>query len=259
MTIPATETDEANNTPACLLVHGYAGTTFDLEHFVQPLHDLGCHTELPLLPGHGTSIPDFRKTFFPDWMAHVEERLRLLLQNHKKVFLIGFSMGASLCLTLAAKHTVAGTVAMSPSWQAYRLFPPTRYSWLALTTPVFKHLRPEIPMPPPRPESRAIAPFDGYEGVLCLPQVHSLAQGFHAMRRLLPKVTCPLLIMHDLHDNVCLPENAVKIAKRCRSKDLTLKFTTMQERVTNHHMITTHRETRDVVLQETLEFVKRLL
>lgn len=243
---------------ACLLVHGYAGGPFDLEHFVPRLKALGCHTELPTLPGHAASIPDFRKTFFADWLGRAETILQQLLPSYKKVFLIGFSMGASICMTLASRYPVAGTVAMSTPWQAYRLFPPKRSSWMVLT-PLLKYIRPEIALPPPRPESRAIAPFQGYEGPLCLPQLHSLDQGLRAMRSVLRNVTCPLLMMHDLHDKVCLPENAVSIAKRCRSKDLTLTFTTMQERVTNHHMITTHRETRDFVLEESVAFVKRLL
>ena len=260
----ALETDSANTQnpakpkTACLLVHGFAGSPFDLEHFVSPLESLGCHTALPTLPGHNTSIPDFRKSFFPDWLGCAETELRQLLRDYQKVFLVGFSMGAGICLTLAAKYPVAGTVAMSTPLQAYRLFPPKRSSWMVLA-PILKRIRPEVPLPPPRPESRAIAPFKGYEGPLCLPQIHSMELGFRAMRKLLPNVTCPLLMMHDLHDKVCLPENAVKIAKRCRSKDLALKFTTMQERITNHHMITTHQETRDFVLRQSTKFVKRLM
>lgn len=255
---PESPSRKPDAAPACLLVHGYAGSPFDLEHFAPPLRELGCDVDLPTLPGHNSSIAEFRNTFFSDWLGHIEQRLRLLLEKRGKVFLIGFSMGAGICLSLAAKYPVAGAVAMSTPWQAYRLFPPKRSSWLVLA-PIIKHLRPEIPLPPPRPESRAIAPFKGYEGPLCLPQVHSMELGFRAMRKLLPQVVCPLLMMHDLHDKVCLPENAVKIAKRCSSKDLSLKFTTMQERVTNHHMITTHQETKDYVLRESLDFVKRLL
>lgn len=243
---------------ACLLVHGFAGSPFDVEHLAPPLQELGCHTDIPTLPGHCTSIEDFRTTFFADWLGHAEARLKLLLREYSKVFLIGFSMGAAICLSLASRYPVAGTVALSAPWQAYRIFPPKRSSWMVLI-PILKYVRPVVPLRPPRPESREIAPFVGYEGPLCLVQVHSLELGLRAMREILSGVTCPLLMMHDLHDNVCLAEGAVRIAKRCRSEDLTLRFTTMQETVTNHHMITTHRETREAVLRESTSFVKRLL
>lgn len=245
----------AGPTTACLLVHGFAGSAFELEHFVPPLRELGCVTVLPTLPGHNATIPEFLKTFYPDWLGHVENHLKALQRQYQKVFLIGFSMGAAICLTLATRYQLAGLVALSTPYQAYKLFPPRRSS-LTVFAPILSLIRPVICLNPPRPESRAIAPFKGYEGNLCLPQVHSMEAGLRAMRKILPYVTCPMLMLHDLRDAICPAENAVRVAKTCRSEDLTFKFTHIRERITKHHMITTHRETRDLVVREAVEFVK---
>lgn len=241
---------------ACLLVHGFAGSPFDLEHFVPSLQALGCVTVLPTLPGHDATIPEFLRSFFPDWLGHIENHLKVLRREYKKVFLVGFSMGAAISLILASRYNVDGIVALSTPFQAYKLFPPRRSSLTALA-PIINLFKPVIPTKPPRPESRAIAPFKGYEGNLCLLQVHSMELGLKSMRGILHKVNCPLLMLHDLRDRICPSENALRIAKTCTSTDLELKFTYIQERITKHHMITTHRETRDLVVREATEFVKR--
>ena len=242
---------------ACLLMHGYAGSPFEMEPLVPGLEGLGCDVDLPTLPGHDTSINDFRQTFFPDWLGHIRERLLILQECHDQVILIGFSMGGAIALSLAAEHAPAAAVALSPPWQAYRLFPLKRHSWLALT-PLLKYFRPEIPLPPPKPESRAIAPFKGYDGPLCLPQLHSLEQGVRAMRGLLPKLACPLLMLYDLNDRVCPPDFALSIARATSSQDICMRMTRMRETVTSHHMITTHRDTRQIVIAEVNRFVRSI-
>lgn len=243
---------------ACLLIHGFAGSPFDLEALAPTLEGLGCTVDLPTLPGHGTSIEDFRRTFFPDWLAYAEERLLFLQKNHEKVILIGFSLGASIALHLGGRYAPTGILAFAPAWQAYSLWPLNRSSWMVLN-PVLQYIRPVIAIRPPRPESRAIAPFKGYDGVLCLPQLHSLSEGLKDMRRQLPGLTCPLRMVYDRNDKLCPPESGAKIAQQAGSADVTLRYTLMQERITNHHMITTHRDTRDIARAEAEGFVKRML
>jgi carboxylesterase len=229
-----------------------------MEPLVPGLEQIGCAVDLPTLPGHGTSIEDFRTSFFPDWLGHAEKRLLALQATYDRVIPIGFSMGAAIALSLAALHQTHAVVALSTPWRAYGLFPLRRSSWLTLT-PILKYLRPEIPLRPPRPESREIAPFVGYDGPLCLPQLHSLQRGIVAMRDLLPRLTCPAFMMWDLNDRVCPPDAGVKIARATASEDIAIRFTRMNERITSHHMITTHRDTRELVAAKVSGFVRKMM
>lgn len=243
---------------ACLLLHGFGGSPFEVEPLVPALTDLGCAVDLPTLPGHDSSVEDFRRTFFRDWLAHAQERYRLLSQRHEKVIPIGFSMGGSLALLLAARHNPAGVVSLAAPVRLAPLFPfNLKSAWLPFL-PLLRHIRPVIPRKPPKPESRAIAPYRGYTGATYLPQLHSLAKGLTELRRELPNLRCPALVMHDVRDGSSWPGSALAIARKAASQDLTLIYTRMRERITSHHMLTTHQETREKVAAEVRRFVARV-
>lgn len=246
---------------ACLLLHGFGGTPFEVEPLIPGLEALGCTVDLPTYPGHSGDIAEFRRTFFSDWLAHAEERFLALTQCHDLVIPIGFSMGGSIALTLAAKHSklsqTGGVVGLAPAYQVYRFFPfNRRRSWLILT-PLLQYIRPEIPVSASNPESDAIAPFRGYENSICLPQLHSLAQGLKRMRALLPELSCPLLMQYEVNDGICQPEAALRIARDVAAQDISVRLLRMNEHTTSHHMLTTHRDTKDAVAGETAAFVKR--
>lgn len=242
---------------ACLLIHGFAGSPFEMEPLQPALEALGCTVDIPTLPGHDSTLAQFRRTFFSDWLAFAEQRFFTLRRTHKRVIPIGFSMGGAIALTLAAKHDPAAVAALAPPYKVYSLLPLNRRtSWLVLT-PLLQWLRPELPMPAPKPESRALAPYRGYDSVLCLPQLHSLKKGAAAMRKALPQLRCPLLLLSAANDRICPPGGALAIAGAVRSSDLAVRFLPIAEQTTSHHMITTHIETREQVGGEIADFVKK--
>ena len=229
-----------------------------MEPLVPVLTELGCMVDLPTLPGHDTTVENFRRTFFKDWLAHAQERYFFLSQRHKKVIPIGFSMGGSLALILAARHNPAGVVSLAAPLCLSPLFPFSLKTVWLLLLPLLKHIRPVMPRRPPKPESRAIAPYRGYEGASYLPQLHSLAKGLAELRVLLPNMRCPALIMHDARDGSSWPDSALAIANKAASQDLTLMYTRIREQTTSRHMLTTHRETRGAVAAEVRKFVARI-
>ncbi len=54
---------------ACLLIHGYCGSPFEMEPLAGPLRDAGFAVSNIRLPGHGTTVDDFLTTNFADWRA----------------------------------------------------------------------------------------------------------------------------------------------------------------------------------------------
>jgi carboxylesterase len=251
------------STTACLLLHGFGGTPFEMEPLVPPLEALGCTVALPLYPGHGTTVDDFGKTFFPDWLGCAERHFLSLSKEHARVLLIGFSMGGSIALSLAAKHhdlpQLAGVVALSPVYDLHRRYLLFRRLGAGVRK-FWKRRKPErTGQKAEISESRLIAPYQGYENAFCIPQVLSLNRGVHAMRTLLPNLGCPLFMMGEVHDRTCPPDAALAIARAIASKDVSVRFVRMLEQITSHHMLTTHRETRDQVAAAVAEFAARVM
>lgn len=251
------------STTACLLLHGFGGTPFEMEPLVPALEALGCTVALPAYPGHGTTVDDFRKTFFPDWLGCAERHFLSLSKEHGRVLLIGFSMGGSIALSLAAKHRdlpqLAGVAALSPVHDLHRRYLLFRRLSAGMRG-LWKQWGPQgSGQKTEIPESRLIAPYQGYENVLCIPQVLSLDRGVHAMKALLPSLTCPLFMMGEVNDRICPPDAALAIARAVASRDVSVRWVRMLEQVTSHHMLTTHRDTRDQVAAAVAEFTTRMI
>ena len=68
-----------------------------------------------ILPGHETSLADFRKTGARDWQASVYGRLAQLRRKYDRIVLVGHSMGGILAVCAAVKNPdkIAGITAIS--------------------------------------------------------------------------------------------------------------------------------------------------
>lgn len=73
--------------------------------------DAGFAVEMPLLPGHGTSIDDMLTTGWPDWSAAAEAAYQRIAERSDKVVVAGLSMGGALTGWLGGRHPeIAGLV-----------------------------------------------------------------------------------------------------------------------------------------------------
>jgi carboxylesterase len=79
------------------------------------LTDAGFSVEVPLLPGHGTSVEDLAESTFADWSKAAEEALSVLAARTEQVFVGGLSMGGGLTCWLAERHPeLAGIILVNP-------------------------------------------------------------------------------------------------------------------------------------------------
>jgi carboxylesterase len=92
---------EAAGDRACLLLHGFSSSPADFGTLPRALHAQGVHVFAPLLPGHGRSPDKLRGTRNTDWTRAAEEAYDHLAARHKRVDVIGFSMGGALAMHLA--------------------------------------------------------------------------------------------------------------------------------------------------------------
>jgi carboxylesterase len=87
-----------------LVLHGFTGTPQSMRGLANAFAAAGYTVELPLLPGHGTSVEDMATTTFADWSAAAERAYEDLAARCERVVVAGLSMGATLAAWLAARH-----------------------------------------------------------------------------------------------------------------------------------------------------------
>jgi carboxylesterase len=121
---------------AALLVHGFPGTPAEMRRMGRLLHERGWTAQGLLLPGFGRTIDDLPQRRHADWVAAIEQALAALQREHRRVILVGNSMGAALALHAAAQHDVTGLILFSPFWRVA--------GWLDKMYPVAATVMPQI-------------------------------------------------------------------------------------------------------------------
>ena len=242
----------------CLLIHGFAGSTVEMEPLALALEAEGFEVIRLTLPGHASSIDDFSHTYFPDWLGAAERACQHQLARGRRVVVIGHSMGGSLALHLAQHYDLAGVVTLAAPIYLYRFFPPEAADWRLPLVGLLKYLRPRWPKAPEDPLARQIAPWGGYTGVRLLPQLHSFIQGLDHIGQGLGEITEPLLILHASSDEVVLESNALTIAHGVRSAEVTVELLTLPETPAGRHIIPSHRDCRALVATRVNAFLRRV-
>lgn len=101
--------------PAALLLHGFGDTPQTLAYLAARLHERGWTVRVPLLPGHGRTLPAWHRTGYQDWLSASRDALTALRDTHATVALVGLSMGGALATILAAETAPAPAAAGSPA------------------------------------------------------------------------------------------------------------------------------------------------
>lgn len=258
LTPPALHASPQGEKIVCLLIHGFGGSTVEMEPLAASLEAEGFEVIRLTLPGHGTTIDNFSRTFFPEWLAAAEKVCKEELARGKRVVAIGHSMGGSLALHLAEHFELAGVVTLAAPVYLYRFFPPEAADWRLPLVGILKHIRPRWPKAPEDPEARQIAPWGGYSGVRLLPQLHSFIRGIDVIGRDLGRITEPILILHAREDEVVPTGNALIIAEGVDSREVSLELLTLPVTPAGRHIITSHRDSRAQVADRVSEFLHRI-
>src|SRR5437868_8083932 len=108
--IPGAEPESIDGGPnGALVVHGFTGNPSSMRGVAEALAAAGFAVELPLLPGHGTSVEDMLTTDFTDWAATAEAAYLDLAGRTNSLVTVGLSMGATLAAWVAARNpAIAG-------------------------------------------------------------------------------------------------------------------------------------------------------
>lgn len=112
-TTPAPRPDETGDT-AVLLVHGFGGDTATWDELAPVLERHHTTVERLLLTGHGREAEALRGVTADTWCADVRDALARLRGTHRRVVVVGHSLGAALAFLALAEHLVSAAVLVCP-------------------------------------------------------------------------------------------------------------------------------------------------
>ncbi|GLZ39207.1 alpha/beta fold hydrolase [Actinokineospora sp. NBRC 105648] len=227
-----------------LLSHGFTGSPVSLRPWADRLVAEGHSVRLPLLPGHGTSWQEMNATTWPQWYGEVERAFDELRASCEVVFAFGLSMGGALCLRLAQERgaQVAGLVLVNPSVMTLRK--------QARLLPVLSRVVASV-----APISNDIAKPGVSEHAYQrtpLRALASLAKLWATVRRDLPRVDQPVLVLHSAVDHVVEPENSALVLGGVSSTDVT------EVVLENSYHVATLDHDAPVIFDRSVEFVRRV-
>ncbi|MCA9975469.1 MAG: alpha/beta fold hydrolase, partial [Anaerolineales bacterium] len=180
-----------------LLLHGLTATPAEIIPLARLLHAAGYTVSGPLLPGHGTRPEDLNRVTWHDWTWEAEQAYQYLATVCDHVFVGGESTGAVVALYLASQHPeIAGVLNYAPAIQL--ALPVSDVIKLYAAAPFIEFMPKEQAGGHPRWQGYPVNPLRG---------VMELIRLGREVRRLLPQIKRPLLVIQGRHDKTIDPES----------------------------------------------------
>ena len=160
----------------------------------------GCTVYAPRLAGHGTRPEDMRGIRWEEWYADVLAGYCMLRERCDQVFVSGLSMGADLCLLLAANQSPDGVIAMSTPFKIY--------DWRIHLIPLISQILPYRAKKDSDDTRQFYAYVEAqgrtYETYPRYPtsSLKELNELIDATRESLPRIKGPVLLIHSQRDDV---------------------------------------------------------
>jgi carboxylesterase len=192
-----------------VVVHGFTANPRGTRSLGERLASAGFAVDVPLLPGHGTSVRDLARTRYSDWRARVERSVADLAADRDRIVVVGHSIGGTIALDLAATSQVPLAAAVTINAMVL-----DRAGLLARIAPVLQHVLPYVP------RGAAGMPTDDFmrpgvqEGAyawVSARAAQSLLMQLPRVRRGLAAVTCPVLVVTSPQDRTVDPANGPAI------------------------------------------------
>ncbi|HEY1100051.1 MAG TPA: alpha/beta fold hydrolase [Myxococcota bacterium] len=195
-----------------VVLHGFSGSPTEIRGLSEHLAAQGIGVHAPLLPGHGLHHRDLEKAVRRDWLDAARAALDVVRRRHRRVVVVGQSMGGLLALSLAAEATdLVAVVTLAPALAVSRLAQLSRISSvLPRFIPKFEERRPDLVDVAQLKEvwSYTHTPLRAVREVL------ALASDVHVS---LPKVTAPLLVVQGARDKTVRPISSRRVIARAGS------------------------------------------
>ena len=228
-----------------VLLHGFTGNPWSMRGVADAMIAAGFHVELPLLPGHGTTVTDMYDTTWADWLGETERAITDIAQRTDRTVVVGQSMGGTLALAAALdRPELAGLVLINPA---------TRPRDAAVLEMIDDFIADGMEIVPGEgsdiadPESRDVA----YDGTPLRPVRSLMVDGLPPITDRFHELTMPLRLFTSRHDHVVEPGDSEHLAATYGGP---VEHSWLER---SYHVATLDFD-REFVLTETAEFVADL-
>ncbi len=181
------------------LIHGFTNSTYEVKILAKYLSEKGYHTVAENLPGHGTTVEECNRVKYIDWITFVQKGLAKLASTCDTIHIIGISMGAVLTLNLSTIFPVNSIVVVAPVFQFKNEFK------ARVLVPLFNNF-----IPLTEKSSQYANPNDiTFYGYSQYPNraLNEFRKLTNIVRRKLPNVKCPTLMLFSKSDQTCIMDN----------------------------------------------------
>lgn len=237
----------------CILVHGLGGSPYEMERISEVLSKTGFSTHMLTLPGHNSSEQDFLRVSYEDWREHVFQKYDEAAAKGP-VILVGFSLGGILALDTAENRNPAGVALLATPLYLYSWVPFFMLDWRLPFASILHKFIPVLRHPPRNFESKQIAPWHGYEEITVTKHITDMMTAQKRIRNEISRIKSPMFICQARKDMTCRAWNALWLAGHAGSKNITLRMLDIQDTTAGHHLLPTHRETKETVASEVTRF-----
>lgn len=249
---------------AVLLIHGLQSSPVELLPLAKRLQQAGYTVHMPHIAGYGFEHGDTPRsvTRWQDWHAKALAEFHLLKKQYKSVALGGLCIGGTLSLSIAAElgdEVAALTLLSTTLWYdgwAMPWYRPLRY--LGYVWPIrywytYKEREPfglkneQLRRWVAREMAHKDASMVGASR-LNMPAIQEAERLIASVKKSLPRVTAPAIIIHAEEDEVTSPRSARYIAQHIGAN--TVESVMLHN---SYHMITVDNE-REQVAADTIRF-----
>ncbi len=249
---------------AVLMVHGFPSTPNVYEYSANSFFEHGYDSYAFLLPGFGTSIDDFKKTYFTQWFNFICRKFEDLKSQYDNVVIVGISMGGALTLKLGEKYsnTEKAPLAIIPisapvifnSLIKDRKITKFNFYFARIVSILKKNLKVSICNRDEDGEDGSLR-WIGYSGTF-LQQSLSLVYAEKTIRKELYKITCPMFLIQNVNDKTVPYFNFPVIAKENNSKFFRAKSIKMDGFKHTKHVLLLYFSTQEELTDDIIEFIE---
>ena len=226
-----------------LLIHGFTGLPAGMLLLGEVLNRAGFSVLCPRLAGHGTSERDLMRTTKDDWYNSVLDGFFILRGVCDTIYVVGHSMGGLLTLKLSTEYELAKIVTLAApifidEERGLKNLPPREFCSDACIYTERKKLN---DVPP--------AVNNVYDKTPLI-SVHEMVDLINDVKKILPQVNSPILVMQGEEDHTVQPRSARFIMDNVGSN--VKKIIT----VPNAGHLLPFAEERGFVFEHTLDFLR---
>ena len=233
---------ETQNSNTCIIaIHGFSAAPKEMEKLALFLNSKDLNVFTPRLDGHGTIPEDLKNKSWQDWYNSISRSITIATLKYEKVFIIGFSTGGLLALLSTKKSykEFCGLVCINAALHLndvrIKTLLPAISFWNDLVK-AFNEEKYQKEYIDNAPQNVDINYDKHY-----IESIEQLNLLMKKIRKSLPKIQKPILIIQAKDDPVVNPTSAYEIFNKIKSNNKSLKIIDSAD-----HVIVTQKDTKEL-------------